>query len=164
MRALFGWQAWLFAFYLLSSTAFAGEFGMAAKVSLTGLPNEPRLLINLKNEGPQAISFYKWRLPWVESHSLLVAAVREDGVSLKKALMFDDGDKEVVSLGPGKSVEGTVPLSLYFPDLDRDLKQTGVIIFWTYQMVLKDGSKLERSGGWLSIPRSPQPLPRSSDP
>lgn len=163
MRAL-GWHVWLLGFYLLSSSAFAGDRGMATNVSLTGLPNEPRLLINLKNEGPRAIAFYKWQLPWVESHSLLVAAVREDGITLKNARMFDDGDREVVSLGSGKNIEGAVPVSLYFPDIHRDLKQTGVILFWTYQMVLKDGSKLERTGGWLSIPRSPQPQPRLSTP
>lgn len=156
MRAL-GWHVWLLGCYLLSSSAFAGDLSMATKVSLAGLPNEPKLLINLKNEGLRAIAFNKWQLPWVDSHSLLVAAVREDGVSLKKALMFDDGDREIVSLGPGESLEGTVPISIYFPELHRDLKQTNVILFWTYQMVLKDGSKLERSGGWFSIPRSPKP-------
>ena len=56
MRAL-GWHVWLLGFYLLSSSAFAGDLSMATKVSLAGLPNEPKLLINLKNEGPRAIAF-----------------------------------------------------------------------------------------------------------
>ena len=75
-------------------------------------------------------------------------------VHLKRSsLMFDDGDRELVSLKSGESAEGAIPAKLYFPDIGKDLEQTAVIFFWSYQMVLKDGRGLERSGGWFLIPR-----------
>lgn len=144
-------QTWLLI-VLLATTVYADELSLITKVALTGLPNDPRLRMSVKNEGHEVLTYYKWRLPWVESHSLLVAAVRGDGISLTKAPMFDHGDVELVSLKPGESVEGTIPVTLYFPEIHRDLKQTEVVLFWSYQMVLKDGRKLDRSGGWLSLP------------
>lgn len=150
-------QAW-FLMVFLTTTVYADNLNVTTRVALTGLPNDPRLLMAVKNEGRETLTCYKWSLPWEDSNSLLIAAVREDGISLKKALMFDHGASELVSLKPGESVEGTVPVTLYFPDIHKDLEQTGVILFWSYQMVLKDGRKLDRSGGWLLLSKTSRQL------
>jgi hypothetical protein len=154
----------LICILLFAGVVNAGDYGIDVQGVLGGLPDNPQILFQIKNTGSKEITFYAYELPWVDSDSLLVSAVRADKIQLKRSLLFDDGDREVLSLKPGKSLNGTVLVSLYYPEIKTILKETEVVLFWTYQMVLEDGTKLKRTSGWFSLPQlqqAPHSVPNS---
>lgn len=158
-------RACVLCFWLLAGMADAGDYGILVQAVLGGPPDNPQILFQIKNTGSKDITFYAYELPWVDSDSLLVTAVRADTIQLERSLLFDDGDREVLTLKRGKSLNGTVPVSLYYPGIKTILKETEVVLFWTYQMVLKDGTKLKRTSGWFSLPqlqKVPHSVPNSN--
>jgi hypothetical protein len=59
---------------------------------------------------------------------------------------------EEISIKPGETLEGDIPLRERFPELKGALEHTEVILFWVYEMRGKGRDSGERHVGWLSIP------------
>lgn len=114
--------------------------------------NEYSLHIHLKNNGSAILTLEEQLLPWGNTKSMGIVAVKNDlGYGLiERALDFDDPVHQDIQIKPGQSLEGKVSLA-DFGNLHKERLKSDVIIFWTYEMLLREGRRLPRSGGWLVL-------------
>lgn len=115
--------------------------------------NDYNLLIELKNTGASALSISDGRLPWGSFGSMIVLAVGEDGEALPEVPHITNPSGTTIQINPGETIRGQVYLNKSYPDLPTALKKRDIIIFWSYQPQLTDGKRLERTGGWLIVPK-----------
>jgi hypothetical protein len=118
------------------------------------------LHIRLKNNGPTLLSIYEPELPWGRRESIVIVAVLADGTNavMKESDYIHDPNRFTLELKPGEITEGQVPLNVRFEDLPDVVEKHDVIIFWSYQLQLKDGKRLKRQGGWLLIPKEKEKM------
>lgn len=114
------------------------------------------LVIKLANRSRAALSVYEHSLPWEGWNSILLVAVQTDavGTPLEAVRPVDIPGPTVTTLQPEKALEGKISLTKRFPGLTEALQKRDVIVFWSYQLQPLKGSALERSGGWLLIPKA----------
>lgn len=120
--------------------------------------NKYILDVKLKNTGRAPLVVYRGSLPWASRHSLLLIAVRANVThdALEERLVIDDPGPEQLEIKPGETLTGEILLDERFPDLPSAVRKNDVIIFWSYQLKPLNTAPLERMGGWLLIPKSPQ--------
>ncbi|MFZ1744760.1 MAG: hypothetical protein WBO24_19445 [Nitrospirales bacterium] len=121
-------------------------------------PSEGKFFLNiaLTNTAKVPLSFYQHDLPWEFRYSLQVLAVKAflpEGILEESLPVVDPGGLKEVQLKPDETLHGKISLDKRFHALAQDAKKQDIIIFWTYQLELVDGSQLDRLGGWLLIPK-----------
>jgi hypothetical protein len=107
-----------------------------------------RVTIHSRADAP--ITFFKWRLPWGNRHSMILVAVTPDGKCLQQFYPIDDPGFEKISLDPGASVSGDINLRNFFTDLDSAVNKSDVHLFWAYEAP-EELTIARRSGGWILI-------------
>jgi hypothetical protein len=114
------------------------------------------LQISIQNNGTTPWKLYTANLPWANSRSMYLTAVRNRTV-LNAPIPIDDPIAGETEMKPGEKLEGTINMHGRFPDLDKELKTSDVDLLWTYQLVTTDGKVVQRLGGWLPLPKRVAP-------
>jgi hypothetical protein len=128
------------------------------EVSITRSTNGTALDIRLTSKVAKPIRVYKSSLPWAAWHSMVLVAVKANrsGEVLEKLTPVDDPGPTVIVLNSGESIKGRVDLNERFPGLSQSVRDSDVLLFWSYQLFSIGGAPFERQGGWLLIPKSPE--------
>jgi len=110
------------------------------------------LRVELRSGAETRVTFYKSRLPWGSTHSMILVAVTPTGRYLEKQLPIDDPSPEKVTLDPKESIRGNINLRKVFKGLDEVLEKSDVHVFWAYEA--PEELRVGRwSGGWILIAR-----------
>ena len=123
-------------------------------VELQGI-REFNLHVTLTNRSGKPLTIYQHSLPWVGWYSILLTAVKTDalGTVIEKSLIIDDPGPGRITIKPGETLTGKIPLVSRFPDLLNALKERDVIIFWSYQLEAIDAPPFQRTGGYVLLPK-----------
>jgi hypothetical protein len=121
------------------------------RVELDG-KNPLRLHVTLRSLAKTKITIYKSQLPWELRDSIILVAVRSNGLRLDQNVVAGDPSPEQISLKPNESVSGYINLSDVFQGLDDAVGKSDIQLFWAYRS--PEGLGLDRwSGGWILIPK-----------
>jgi len=117
---------------------------------------EYALGVTLTNKSGAQLTTYEHSLPWVGLNSLILIAVKTDvlGTLLDKPSPIDDPGPASLTIQPGETVTGRIPLTHRFPGFVEALKGRDVIVFWSYQFKPIDSSPLKRTGGYVLFPKA----------
>jgi len=126
------------------------------EAKLEGSGRDLTLAIRLSSHLEKPIRVYQSSLPWAAWHSMVLIAVKanQNGEVLKRYTPIDDPSPTIVTLNPGAEIKGRVALNERFPDLSQTLRESDVLLFWSYQLRPLDSAPLERQGGWLFVSKS----------
>lgn len=107
--------------------------------------------ITLTNQSPEPLKIYQHSLPWVGWNSTVLVAVKTDapGTVLDNLSPIDDPGAAAITIKPGETLTGTIPLTRRFPSFLEALKERDVIVFWSYQFQPIDAAPLKRTGGYV---------------
>lgn len=144
----------------LIALAFCGGLASAADnaaiaVTVSAVPDKAGnfdLHIKLKNCGSEDLKMFRAGLPWGNSHSMYLNAVR-NRTPLTAPTPIDDPVAGDVTIKPGETVEGDINLHERFPSLEKELNNDDVDLLWTYQANETKGSTVSRFGGWVLLPK-----------
>jgi hypothetical protein len=108
-----------------------------------------RLTVNLTNQTDNPINLYAHELPWVSRNAIVLILEVDEPTrrQIKEALTVEDILIRETILNPYNILSGEIDLNQRFPDLARELKSHGVLLFWSY----KAPKQLERNGGFIYI-------------
>ena len=127
------------------------------KLTVTGRQSqEYGLHVELTNTSLAPLTLYRHSLPWVGPYSMILVAVKTDaqGTVLESESIIDDPGADTVTVQPGETLSGIIPLGSRFPGFSRSVNERDIIVFWTYQLRPIDRSPLERAGGYVLFPKS----------
>lgn len=134
-----------------SSAAFGAETGA---IELQGSiaqcsPSTVVLAMRLKNVSSETMELYKSDLPWGIQSSLIlgVATNTSDPRLIKPVFFIDDPGPSLILIRASEVTSGDIDLLRRFPNLSKELRTRDLIVFWSYQAVLKDGEKTPRVTG-----------------
>lgn len=133
----------------LASESKKVELAVTARPDKAGLYD---LHIQLKNCGAEDIKMFRASLPWGNSRSVYLNAVR-NRTPLIAPTPIDDPAAGDVTIKPGETVEGYINLHERFPSLEKELSNDDVDLLWTYQASQTTGSTMSRFGGWVLLPK-----------
>ncbi|MEA2718378.1 MAG: hypothetical protein QOJ39_242 [Candidatus Eremiobacteraeota bacterium] len=96
---------------------------------------EPRLFVTLTNQSREDLVTYEHSLPWRSAYAMMVVAVETDpaGTPLERTLPVDDPGPGTVTVKPGETLHGEIPLAPRFPSLSGALAKRDVLAFWAYR-------------------------------
>jgi hypothetical protein len=98
------------------------------------------------------VTLDKYRLPWANVHSVVLAAVTRSGQSLQRDMPIDDPLNQRVSLDAGESLSGTIDLRKAFRGLESTLEKEDVNLFWAYDAPKELGIN-DHWNGWILLRR-----------
>jgi hypothetical protein len=118
--------------------------------------SDPRLRVTLRNTSGAAAETYEHALPWRGVYSMLLLAVRTDpaGSVLERSLPVDDPGPATVTLQPGETLEGDIPLAERFPEFAEAQKAGALLVFWAYRFQPVGTPPLSWTGGLVIFPAS----------
>src|SRR5258708_1940061 len=115
------------------------------------------LRLTVRNDSTQAVTLYRFSLPWANTYSTRIVALPAEGYGAplqQTAFPIMDPTNSKVVLRPGQEIAGDIQLESRFDGLGELLHKGDVIVFWTY--LLEDealtGGK-QRFGGWALVPK-----------
>lgn len=108
------------------------------------------LHLALKNVGNAPLRLFKAGLPWGNSRSMYLVAVK-NRTPLDAPTPIDDPVAGEIELQPGQTVNGEINLVARFPKITELLNQNDIDVLWTYQVITTDGAIVQRLGGWVPI-------------
>lgn len=117
--------------------------------------DDPFLMhLELKVRGTSAIEIREGSLPWGVRRSIILVGAFADGSGLADLILYiDDPGPGHITLQPAETVKGTIDLRRRFWHLQEKVRETDVIVFWSYQLKPVGADALERVGGWVLLPR-----------
>jgi len=134
-----------------------GENAIKMSVVLEHSIDEEFILnVSLTNVANVPLNIYQGALPWEFRYNLQLLAVKAflpEGILEEALPVVDPGGLKEIQMQPGEMLRGTISLNERFNTLSQDVKKRDIIIFWTYQLETVNGTKLDRLGGWLMIPK-----------
>jgi hypothetical protein len=146
--------------YMIAAVAFLVFSGASVgnettspdiQVELTS-QNPPALHVTVRSRAETRVSFFKWRLPWGNTNTMILVAVASDRNYIKRNIPIDDPSPERVSMEPNESLSGDVRLDNAFSGFDTALKRSDIHLFWAYEAP-KELHIAPWSGGWILIPQ-----------
>lgn len=147
--------AGLLAAVILSGQSVRAAENTPVEVIVTPVPDkagQTDLHIRVKNRGTSDLKMFRASLPWGNSRSMYLNAVRQL-TPLIAPTPIDDPVAGDITIKPGETVEGDINLHGRFPSMEKELTKDDVDLFWTYRATLTDGSVVARFGGWIPLPR-----------
>lgn len=151
---------WLGLICLVSSSISEGaqtQPSIAVRAAVeTGAPEPLSLKVSIANAGDQSINLFRADLPWGTRHALLLIPITLDQTAkrLDESLYVDDPSPGTITLSPSQESSGHIDLRRRFPGLSATLERTDIILFWSYQCELLDGTKTNRVSGAIVISRT----------
>lgn len=112
------------------------------------------LSVKLTNPSRERLFVFLDSLPWESIESIILVAVTADRKQalLEETLPVDDVVPDTVGIDSGKSLRGQVLLSRRFPGLDTALRRGPVVLFWSFQVRMSNGQRLDRQAGAFVLP------------
>lgn len=129
---------------------------ISVELDLQGLSSSDYILhVKLTHRSRDILTIYQHSLPWVGWYSILLTAIKTDalGTVIEKSLIIDDPGPVRITIKPGETLTGDIPLIGRFPDLLEALRETDVIIFWSYQLKPVDAPPFQRACGYVVLPK-----------
>lgn len=132
-------------------------------VTVKSVPKDPLSLeIGLALEGQRPIRVDRLALPWESSYALVLAAAElPRGWPIRRGpFPVEDPSPSdtTIIIQPGRPISGTVDLRQRFVELPKMLRDSDVIVFWSYQLIGTIGDRAswtsERSTGSVILKRS----------
>lgn len=116
-----------------------------------------QLHFKITNNTDKILHTYEGNLPWSFPAPVVIAAAWVWGDILPHAPPPPPTNSKrtsaVVSIAPGETIEGSIPLSRYVEGLDEARRRGDVIIFWWYNS-WGVKQKIGTYGGWLMLPKT----------
>jgi hypothetical protein len=130
------------------ATEAASALSVTAAVGLTA-QTQTVLTFKMINQSGRPLTFDTSSLPWGVRYSVLLVAVTNDAnvERIAESLPIQDPAPSDSILAPKGEWSGIVNLVSRFPELPRYLKSRDIIVFWSYQPTLTDGTSLSRASG-----------------
>jgi hypothetical protein len=116
-------------------------------------PHGPVLRFTMKNSGDEPLAFSRAFLPWSEGlfeapmHARFVEFPYQE---FQQAHRINDTVGSV-TVDPGASISGELPLNRRFIALQQNLKKGAVIVFWHWVPNPTGQAKLEPKAGWVVL-------------
>lgn len=115
----------------------------------------PKLAFTLRNISREPISLYPSWLPWGNPNSIQVAALTATGEVIPTFWPIADPPPETpMTVSPGQTLTGEFELNTRFKNLGQHLKQTDVLILWTYRFSPMGGGSAGRVSGVTLLPKN----------
>ena len=117
---------------------------------------DPFLLnLKLKVGGTSTIKIYESDLPWKVRYKIMLVAALADGSGrvAEPILYISDPGPGTITVQPGETLTGSVNLLTRFRNLEQIVRETDVVIFWSYRLAPINDEPLKRVGGWVLVPR-----------
>lgn len=119
-----------------------------------GNASNPKLAFTLRNISKNPISVYPSRLPWGNPNSIEVAALTAAGEVIPSYWPIADPPPDTpATVSPGQTLKGDFDLNQRFENLEQHLKQTDILILWTYRFLPTSGGSADRVSGVSLLPR-----------
>jgi hypothetical protein len=145
------------------AACFAQPQESAANISLSVRPEwttdgKLSLIVRLTNESSGPLEFPLGLGPWVGPSTIRLVGIEvwSGQPIISRGSAFLDPQILDVKLKPGESRDGKVVLDDVYPEFAGEMKKHGhrreLVLFWTYQLELDDGSLSNRVGGWIDFP------------
>jgi hypothetical protein len=120
--------------------------------------NQIFLDMAIANKTDKPLQVQKHSLPWEGFYSLLLLPVKADALgTLIEPPIYPCGIPPLiqvpVSIEPGATIKGRISLTKRFPALHDALRTKDVVLFWSYQLEPINSPPLQRTGGWLLLPK-----------
>ena len=93
-------------------------------------------------------------LPWGTYPNLQIVAARADsiGTVLPKAVQFKEPvESPVTTIVADQPIRGRVELAQHVEGLGEALRQSDVVVFWSYRLDVPPELSSKRTGGWLVL-------------
>lgn len=149
------WVALLCAPWSMGSVDGAEPPSTGVRVTAGEITKSGDLKFIVNNESGRAVKIFESDLPWGVRKSLvlLVLPAGIDQTPLSPSLYIDDPGPTNLTIPPRATIIGTVHLRDRFPDLDSERKHRDLLVFWSYQLRVADGTLGPRFFGGLLLPR-----------
>ena len=96
-------------------------------------------------------------LPWGAFPNLHVVAVTTDArgsAALPRLSPFrESAESPITTLVAGQRLRGRVPLNEYVEGLAEVLRDSEVLVFWSYRLDVPGDRHSNRTGGWVDLPK-----------
>jgi hypothetical protein len=114
-----------------------------------------RITLELTYRGADAASLYKASLPWENRYAIVLVAADASphGSTLKKELLIDDPDSGKVAIASTQTLNGSIDLTDWFPELPDRRSKGDILLFWSYEPKSVKGAKYQRISGVLTLPQ-----------
>lgn len=111
--------------------------------------------IAIHNQGISDIVVDKHSLPWANAGKMLMVGIDLGTYrQLEETIPISDPIKsQEVILKKGSCLDGSFKLTERFPDIEKHLQDSDVLIFWSHVLRFKFGGISERQGGWFIVPK-----------
>ncbi len=138
--------------FLISTIHAIGQDAPAGVRAEIDVQKTLSLQFTVTSAARSRVTLDKYRLPWANVHSIVLAAVTGSGQALQRDMPIDDPLNQRVSFDPGESVSGTIDLRKAFRSLDSTLEKEDVNLFWAYHAPKELGIN-DRWNGWILLRR-----------
>jgi hypothetical protein len=131
-----------------SSTDNGWKITAAANEDARG---EWQLDVVMEYHGEKPVELQYSEIPWKWHHAITVCAVREMeffSSAFSPTTLVVDRPKGHLTVTPGETLTGAIPLRSLFKHWDLRWLEGPVIVFWSYKFRTSD-----RVGGWMEIPQ-----------
>jgi len=146
------------ALMTLGATAEAPAEMPQAEVQVTVQPDgRTALEFTLTLKSPRTLVVPLDALPWGTYPNLQVVAARADsiGTVLPKAAPFREPiESPVTTIVADHPVRGKVQLAQHVEALAEALRQSDVVVFWSYRLDVSPEVSSRRTGGWLVLQKA----------
>jgi hypothetical protein len=126
-----------------------------ADVQVTVQPDgRASLEFTLTLKSPRTLAIPLDSLPWGTYPNLQIVAARADsiGTVLPKAAQFKEPvESPLTTIVADQPVRGRVQLAQHVEALGKALRQSDVVIFWSYRLDVSSELSSNRTGGWLVL-------------
>jgi len=112
------------------------------------------LNVTFTNLSPSDLTFFSNFVP-VGKFGITLVLIETDaeGTRLPSGVIGDPPLRPPVNVRAGEHLQGEINLNKRCPKLVSTLEMRDVVVFWTYQPEPRSAPPLERTGGWLTIPK-----------
>jgi hypothetical protein len=143
----------LMACLCFSSTLHAHESALNVLLNVELSRDADRLDMQLTNATGRKLQLYKSDLPWGNTYSRVLVAVKLNGTNsvISTSHPIDDPGPDTIDLAADETVAGSIPLSTEIPELEEALRKYDVLVFWSYKLKDADGKVSNRFSGMVTL-------------
>ncbi len=145
----------------ISSKAFSSSFDVIFPTIDVKLETQQSgkhfLSIDLINKTGGDFTIVKSDLPWEAPINFITVSVELDNMNKyldEYSYIYDPPvEQNILTISNGKSLRGKISIESRFPFIQKSLKRSDLLLFWSYKMFLPYSPNTKRYGGWLIIPK-----------
>lgn len=146
----------LFLFSLTVATAAPVPIEMQGRIEKCSSGDGVTLALTLTNRSNRLIDISTGDLPWGLTSSVFLIVVTKTSTPeiLKPIRHFDDPRVGSTTVKPSASAAGEIDLQRRFPDFLAKLKESDLLVVWSYQAELSDDTSTSKIVGSVLVERN----------